>query len=226
MSEKRELSVKSAYDLWAEVYDEADNPMVAAASLALDRLDGIADADVVEFGCGTGRNLALFESKGASRLVGFDLSEKMLAKARERCTAFDLFQHDMAEPVGLSDACADIVVICLTLEHISSIGPVIDEAARILRPDGRLIVFEIHPFLSARGVAAHFEDGRGEVHMPTYAHPFADYLNAFAAAGLYVGSCTEWRPIDFGDDSTEKMNKRGGETPLAVEFRCAHRLAA
>jgi len=79
-------------------------------------------------------------------------------------------------------------------------------------------IIEIHPQVSMGGVAAHFRHGHQVVRMPTFAHSFSDYLNAFAELELRVSACREWRPKDFGDAATGKMLKRGADHPLLVQF--------
>jgi malonyl-CoA O-methyltransferase len=131
------LPIADAYDRWAALYDGYDNPMVFAAAQVIQA--GFADVvgkDVVELGCGTGRNLAALKALGARTLVGCDLSDGMLAKARERDPAFRLLRHDMAQPVPMPDASADLVLFCLTLEHVADLAHPLAEARRLLRPDG------------------------------------------------------------------------------------------
>ncbi|WP_421876289.1 class I SAM-dependent methyltransferase [Pacificispira sp.] len=219
-----DLPVREAYDRWAPYYDGYDNPMVFAAQRILDRQHGTVEGlDIVEFGCGTGRNLAHFAARGAAGLTGLDLSEGMLAQAADRVPGANLIASDMARPVPLPDAMADLAVFCLVLEHIAEPVTPLIEARRLVRRGGRIVVIEIHPFLSGDGVAAHFRDGGEEVHMPTYPHQFADHLNAFANAGLAVEACREWRPRDLLQDGDagpfpDKLTKRGMDRHLAVEF--------
>lgn len=171
---------------------------------------------VFEFGCGTGRNLQVLKELGANQVSGCDLSKGMLEVARDR--GLDVCQHDMNDPLPLEVESVDLVLFCLTLEHIANLGPPLYEARRILKPSGRIAIFEIHPYMSHGGVAAHFQDGAQEVHMPTYPHRFADYLNAFAKAHLSVTECREWRPRDIGVPPPLKALKRGPDFPLLVEF--------
>ena len=219
MTDPVHLSVAEAYDRWASGYDAYDNPMVFAAGRALSRRLPEAKAKrVAEIGCGTGRNLAAFEAAGAARLWGCDLSQGMLARARERVPGAELVRHDMAEALPLPDGAVDLVLFALALEHAGDLDLPLAEAARILVPGGRVLILEIHPFLSLCGVKAHFRDGAEEIQMPTHAHRFCDYLDAFAAAGLAVETCREWTPAEFGPDAPEKLFKRGAETPILVEF--------
>ncbi len=213
-----DLDVEAAYDRWAASYDSYDNPVAFMAATALERevlpVEGLT---IVEFGCGTGRNLAALRRAGAGRLIGLDLSDGMLAKARDR--GFDeLLRHDMQAPVPLPAASADGVLFSLALEHVGDLAPPLGEAARLLRPGGSVWIVEIHPFLSQGGAQAHFRDGEDEVHMPAYAHRFCDYLAAFRAAGLAVDRCVELRPCDLAGEPPAKTLKRGREMPIVVLF--------
>ena len=213
------LGVAEAYDLWAASYDRDDNPMVFMASRALEpALATVAGESVVEFGCGTGRNLLALRRSGAARLIGLDLSPGMLGAARASGAADGLFLHDMAARSPLDSGSADHALFCLSLEHVADLRPPLEEAMRLLRPGGRITIVEIHPFLSLAGAKAHFRLGEEEIHMPTFPHRFADYLNAFAAIGARVDSCREWRPCDIAGPVPAKALKRGPETPIVVSF--------
>jgi len=213
------LPVAGAYDRWAAAYDGYDNPMVFAATQAVAALaKRVAGKDVFEFGCGTGRNLAALKAGGASSLAGCDLSQGMLDQARARDPGLRLLRHDMTQALPLGDGVCDLALFSLSLEHVGDLRAPLGEARRILRPGGAIAVIEIHPALSLAGLQAHFKDGAQEVRMPTFAHGFVDYLNAFAALGLRVASCREWRPRDFAGPVPEKALRRGPDHPLVVEF--------
>ena len=213
------LSVADAYDRWAQAYDDYPNSLVFTATQVVTALTlSIAGKDVVEFGCGTGRNLEILKRGGAASLTGLDLSPGMLAKAAERDLGAQLIEHDMTWPAPLTDASADHILFSLTLEHIARPAIPLAEARRLLRPGGRITVVEIHPFLSLGGLAAHFILDGEQVEMPTYPHSFSGHLNAIAEAGLTVVACKEWRPRDLGPDTPERVFKRGADMPLVVEF--------
>lgn len=216
------LSVEAAYDRWAAAYDATDNPMVFGATRALAASAGdFAGGDIFEFGCGTGRNLAFLKATGARSVAGCDLSEGMLAEARRRDRALDVFRHDMREPLPRAAGSADLVLFCLALEHVADLHAPLEQARRLLKPGGAIAIIEIHPFVSQTGVAAHFIDGAEEVRMPAFAHRFHEYLNAFAGLGLRLAACREWRPADLGPDVPARALKRGAQYPLVVEFRLA-----
>jgi len=104
-------------------------------------LPDVAGLDTIEFGCGTGYVSAWLARRGA-RPVGIDNSEAQLATARrlqdEHGLHFPLL-HGNAESVPFPDASFDLVIS----EYGASIwaDPYrwVPEAARVLRPGGRLI---------------------------------------------------------------------------------------
>jgi malonyl-CoA O-methyltransferase len=173
----------------------------------------------LEFGCGTGRNFAALAARGASNLIGFDLSSVMLAEARKRDGDLTLFQADMSAPIPLPDQSVDFILFSLTLEHVADLVPPLQEARRLLRAEGAIQIIEIHPYLSLQGISAHFKTAAGEeITMPAFAHPFQDWLAAFDQAGLRVTGLKEWQARDFGTDAPAKILRRGPDWPWVVEW--------
>ena len=107
----------------------------------LGALPDVAGADVVELGCGTAYFSAWLARRGA-RPTGVDISENQLATARamqaEHGLAFPLIQAS-AEAVPLPDACADLVLSEYGASLWCEPEAWIAEAARLLRPGGRLV---------------------------------------------------------------------------------------
>ncbi len=109
-------------------------------------VDGL---DVVELGCGTGYISAWLDRRGA-RPVGLDNSGRQLATAKAFQDEFDLrfpLVHGDAERPPFADACFDLAVSEYGAAIWCDPYTWIPEAARILRPDGRL-VFLGHSYLA------------------------------------------------------------------------------
>ncbi len=222
MTERKEtLGVSQAYDLWAEDYDAFDNPMLFMADRALRQaLSRRRPGSVFEFGCGTGRNLALCNAYGATRLAGCDISGGMLSKAAERpeAAAWTLIRSDIASAAGRIDGPFDLLLFCLCLEHVQDLEAAFAAAARLLARDGDLAVFEIHPAFSASGAGAHFVRDEVEIHMPTFTHEAAAYRAAAEKAGLHLTRRTDWTPAMTSEPLPEKIARRSADAPLLLEL--------
>lgn len=89
----------------------------------------------LELGCGTGLAGPLL-AKRTRRLVGLDLSARMLDAARARGVYDALVQADMAEHLATTDERHDLVFAADTFIYAGDLGPVFRGAQRVLRPGG------------------------------------------------------------------------------------------
>jgi SAM-dependent methyltransferase len=134
-----EYTDENAETNWA--LDEISWGIWAVDESELNALGDVAGLDIAELGCGTAYFSAWLAKKGA-RPVGVDITPAQLATARrmqeQTGIEFPLVEADAAE-TGLPDASFDLVVS----EYGASlwVDPYrwIPEAARLLRPAGRLV---------------------------------------------------------------------------------------
>lgn len=107
----------------------------------LDVLGDVSDLDVIELGCGTAYVSAWLARRGA-RVVGVDLTRAQLETARRCQTGFDL-RFPLLEADGgcvpAADASFDLVVSEYGASLWCDPQRWIPEAARLLRPGGRLV---------------------------------------------------------------------------------------
>ncbi len=95
----------------------------------------------LDLACGTGDLAALAAAVGAVAL-GVDFAPAMLAVARRRRPEAWLVRGDAAAlPVASSSM--DAVLCGFALRNFVAIEPVLAEAARVLRPGGRLVLLEV-----------------------------------------------------------------------------------
>lgn len=102
---------------------------------------GVAGQVTVELGCGTGYVSAWLARRGAHP-VGVDNSARQLATARAMQVEFGLafpLLHADAERTPLRDGCADLVISEYGAALWCDPYRWIPEAARLLRPGGRLV---------------------------------------------------------------------------------------
>jgi ubiquinone/menaquinone biosynthesis C-methylase UbiE len=157
-----------------------------------------ADLDILEFGCGTGKNTETF-AREARTVLGVDISEAMLGIAQARgfpaSVALTLIEPGARWPV--TDRTIDVVTASLVLEHVAHLPMVFAEAARVLRPGGWFWTSGLHPIRQWRGSKAKFEDADGRSRSPEcFTHDFAHYVNAANANGFRV--CEVEEPADGG----------------------------
>ncbi len=132
------------YDRVAALYDLYDAPMeLAGGRRRRERVISGAEGRVLEVGIGTGRNLAYYREP--ARLIGIDLSPRMLGRASRRVRGTDLgaqlAQADV-ERLPFADASFDTVtatcVFCSVADPVAGLA----EVARVTKPTGRVLLLE------------------------------------------------------------------------------------
>ena len=187
------VATEVGYAAWAESYDAPGNVTVALEEQTVHELlsELPAGSSVLDAGCGTGRHTAFLAGKGHD-VVGIDSSPEMLAIAAAKVPAAR-FELAELERIPLPDGSIDAAVCGLVLSHARDIRPGVTELARILRPGGRLVISNPHPFatgiLDWRATVTD-ENGRLAV-IPEYPHSHSEYISAFTSAGLRIVGCHE-----------------------------------
>jgi ArsR family transcriptional regulator len=119
---------------------------VEQAVLAI--VDDMSVDDLIDIGTGTGRMLELFAPRVA-RGLGIDLSREMLNVARSRLDDAGITNCSVRRgnvyDLPVATAGFDVAVVHHVLHFLDDPGAAIAEAARVLRPDGRLIVVDFAP---------------------------------------------------------------------------------
>lgn len=157
--------------------------------------DEIAGKVVIDFGCKSGVEAIEMAQRGARRVIGVDIWESELAKARRA-----------AELAGVTDRCAfvtstdepaDIVISLDSFEHFDDPADVLRIMRRLIKPDGYALV----------------EFG------PTWYHPLGGHqFSVFPWAHLLFTekSLIRWRS-DFKTDGATKFSEiEGGLNQLTI----------
>ncbi len=141
---------KAFYNKIAKVYDllaeHSEQPM---REVALQLLAPAPGDHLLEIGFGTGHVLAqLAQAVGpAGKVFGIDISENMLAQARERLEQQGLTNRVIlecgdAEDLPYPSGSFDGIFMCFTLELFDTpdMPRVLAQCKRVLRPGGRIVV--------------------------------------------------------------------------------------
>ncbi|MFL6013390.1 MAG: class I SAM-dependent methyltransferase, partial [Gaiellaceae bacterium] len=209
-----------AHGAWSK--PEMDWGVWAVPESEVGVLPDVEGMDVVELGCGTAYFGAWLAKRGA-RVVGVDITPAQLATARRLEGEFSLgmqFVEANAEETGLPDASFDLALS----EYGASIwvDPFrwIPEAARLLRPGGRLIFLCNSP-LAMLTIPLDDEDAPSDerLHRPQRGmHRFdwtdgsvefhlghGDWIRVLRSSGFEIEDLIEVYAPDGASDGTEYL---------------------
>ncbi|MEO8334164.1 MAG: metalloregulator ArsR/SmtB family transcription factor [bacterium] len=101
---------------------------------------------VGDLGCGTGQTTAAL-APFVGQVIAVDESSAMLGAARKRLDARDNVElrSGRLEDLPIDDASLDAAVLSLVLHFVVDPARVIAEAARVLKPGGRLLLVDMQP---------------------------------------------------------------------------------
>lgn len=189
---------RRGYDLWAGTYDTDGNPLQALEQPRVRALlNNVNGQRILDMGCGTGRH-ALWCAEQGAHVTAIDFSQGMLDQARKKPGADQVTwqTHDLHQPLPFNDAAFDAVVSGLVLEHIKDLDLFFSEAARVLIPQGNLVVSAMHPAMFLRNSMARFTDPTsGNVITPgSLPHAIPDFLTAALKTSLTLTHISEHRP--------------------------------
>jgi SAM-dependent methyltransferase len=179
-------------------------------------LPDLRDKWVLDLGCGFGWHCRYARARQARSVVGVDLSEKMLARARQSTDDPAIeYRHSAIEDIDLPAEAFDVVISSLALHHIERFDRVCENVYRWLKPEGAFVLSVEHPMVTARAAQDWHYGPKGErLHWPVddyqqeglrharwlgsevvkYHRTVATYVNALIASGLHVTRLLEPEP--------------------------------
>ncbi|MGN6166300.1 MAG: class I SAM-dependent DNA methyltransferase [Flavisolibacter sp.] len=184
---------QQAYNIWASQYDTNVNKTRDLEAQALRQtLANISFDSCLEIGCGTGKNTEWFVQK-AERITAVDLSEQMLAKAKEKISSekVQFKQADIARHWSFTDQRYDLVSFSLVLEHINDLDFVFNNTAQALTKGGHVYIGELHPFKQYSGSKARFETEAGVQIVQCFNHHISDFTATAKKYGLTLVDINE-----------------------------------
>jgi len=104
---------------------------------------------VLDLGCGAGTDLLIAAQMVGpeGRVIGVDMTESMLTRARESAAAMDLqnveLHQSLIESLPVEDASVDVVISNGVIDLVPDKDAVFGEIDRVLRPGGRLQIADV-----------------------------------------------------------------------------------
>jgi SAM-dependent methyltransferase len=172
---------------------------------------------VLDLGCGFGWFCRWARRQGAARVLGIDVSERMLAQSRAttRDPAITYARADM-EDFELPPGSFDLVYSALALHYVENLDRLMGKVHRSLVPGGSLVFSVEHPMFTAPTKPGWSADADGRKTWPIDAYldegprstdwlakgvikqhrTLATYLNMLIGLGFAICHLEEWGPTE------------------------------
>jgi ubiquinone/menaquinone biosynthesis C-methylase UbiE len=145
-SPQQDPAVARQYDAWARVYDLIWRRYVNQTLPVLQRTADVGPGErVLDLASGTGElERRMVDATPDVEIVGVDLAPSMVERSRAKLEGVSGVQFRQADVHDLPfpDRSFDLVVCANTFHYFTDPHVVLDEAARVLRPTGRLVLLD------------------------------------------------------------------------------------
>lgn len=171
---------------------------------------------VLDIGCGFGWHCIYAAEQGATSVLGIDLSQKMLAVAKEK-TDFDnvTYQQLAMEDMDFPPESFDVVISSLAVHYTPNFREVCEQVYQSLTDGGTFIFSVEHPVFTAEGqqdwiynetgeaefwpVDHYFTEGKREANflgskVTKYHRTLTTYLNTLLTPGFKIQAVVEPEP--------------------------------
>lgn len=172
--------------------------------------------EMLDLGCGYGWHCIYAAEHGAAQVLGVDISERMLAVAREK-TKFSqvIYRKSAMEDLKFQESSFDLVFSSLALHYVESFEKLAGNVWKWLRPGGDFIFSVEHPLFTAEGSQDWLRDEEGNIRcfpvdnyffsgkreacflgetVVKYHRTLTDYLEGLVRQGFSLAHVAEPRP--------------------------------
>jgi ubiquinone/menaquinone biosynthesis C-methylase UbiE len=180
-------------------------------------LPDLRGCNVLDLGCGFGWFCRWAREQGAAHVLGIDVSEKMLARAKETTDdpSITYTKADM-ERVELQPNSFDVIYSSLALHYVENLNELMSQAYRSLVPGGALVFSVEHPIFTATSWPNWSVDNAGRKTWPVDSYldegprstdwltkgvikqhrTLATYINMLIGIGFVISHVEEWGPTE------------------------------
>lgn len=171
---------------------------------------------VLDIGCGFGWHCIYAAEQGAKKVIGTDISEKMLAVAQEKTQAKNVHYQQIAmEDLAFPEGSFEVVISSLAFHYTPDFALICQKVADFLTPGGSFVFSVEHPVFTAEGsqdwtydekgqiidwpVDNYFTEGRRETNflgetVVKYHKTLTTYLNSLLQSGFVIKEIVEPMP--------------------------------
>lgn len=210
--------------------DDCYNNLLEQPAMA-DFIPDLTGKSVLDLGCGYGYNCMNFIKRGASKVVGVDISKKMLEVANKESVNENIkyINMSMTDILQLNDK-FDFVYSSLAFHYIEDFEELIRSIFHLLNPEGHLLYSQEHPIVTATiDGQGHFncneqdervsytfsnynQSGKRETHwyvdgVIKYHRPLGEILTTIAKAGFVIEEVNEPTPKSWAIEKLPSITK-------------------
>jgi len=197
------VDAHTGYERWASKYKDEDNPLLSLEKNAIQTLlPNLNKLNILDFGCGVGREIKMMENRGAGFVAGIDFSFNMLTEAKSQLHVENNSKLIQANGLFLpfvKDS-FEVVLSSFVMGYIEQLGEALKEIVRVTRSGGIILISDFHPFGIIIGWNRSFLEWRGnnykEFRIRNYVHLQEDYFRIFKEANLKLEEIREPRIDD------------------------------
>lgn len=212
------VDAHSGYERWASKYKDEDNPLLSLEKNTIQTLlPNLNQLNILDFGCGVGREIKMAENRGAGFVVGIDFSYNMLHEANNHLTTVNSAKLIQADGLFLPFAkdSFEVVLSSFVMGHIEQLSKALHEIVRVTRAGGTILLSDFHPFCTIIGWNRSFLEWHGnrykEFCIRNYVHLHEDYFRVFKESNLKIEEIREPR-IDDSVKHFFDRTRKGHET--------------
>ncbi|MET1178350.1 methyltransferase domain-containing protein [Peribacillus simplex] len=181
-------------------------------------MPNLHNKSVLDLGCGFGWHCRFAREQQASSVVGVDISDNMLQRAREKTDDPSISYMKMPiEDIDFSGFEFDVVISSLAFHYIESYESICKKVHDCLKPGGTFVFSVEHPIFTSRKEQAWYVDDQGNnLHWPVdnyqfegvrettfltenvvkYHRTISTYINDLIGAGFSIRAVKEPMPSD------------------------------
>ncbi len=180
-------------------------------------LPDLNGCSVVDLGCGFGWFCRWARDQGAAHVLGLDVSENMLARARaDTADAAISYERADLERLELAEGAFDLAYSSLALHYVEQLDALLAMLHRALKPGGALVFSVEHPVYTAPSRPGWRADADGRKTWPVDGYliegprttdwlakgvikqhrTIGTYLNLLLRVGFNLTHVDEWGPTD------------------------------
>jgi ubiquinone/menaquinone biosynthesis C-methylase UbiE len=178
-------------------------------------LPSMEGLNVIDLGCGYGWFCRYAREKGAKHVLGLDISERMLNKARELTSDNAIIYHqEDLEQLKLPEDTYDLAYSSLTLHYIEDLSTLLKTIYQSLTPGGYVVFSAEHPIYTTPKHPSWLIDKEGQKSWPVNSYQaegrrvtnwlgegvikqhrmIGTYLNLLIEHGFIITHVEEWGP--------------------------------